>query len=119
MRVAIPWLSFGRVHLSGIVSEFDPKPGHSLPALHAIDATLATSPPRRWRIPRQRWRGGRVDSHTGPDLDLVEHGTASRAFVGELLLALDVLDDELAVRVVLVDGVELLLPARSFGVVER
>jgi hypothetical protein len=116
MRVAIPWLSFGRGHLSEIVSKFEPKPGHSLPALHAIDATLATSPPRRWRM---RWRGGRVDSHTGPDLDLVEHGTASRAFVRQLLLALDVLDDELAVRVVLVDGVELLLPARSFGVVER
>ena len=84
----------------------------SLPALHAVNETLATSPPRRWR-------GGRVGFHTGPDLDLVEHGTASRAFVRQLLLALDVLDDELAVRVVLVDGVELLLPARSFGIVER
>ena len=55
---------------------------------------------------------------TQPDLDLVEHGTASSSFVGELLLALDVLDDELAVRVVLVDGVELLLPARRIAVVE-
>ena len=55
----------------------------------------------------RRWRGGRVDFHTGPDLDLVEHGPARRAFVGELLLALHVLDDELAVRIIFIDGVEL------------
>ena len=54
-----------------------------------------------------------------PHLDLVEHRAPRAPLVGELLLALHVLDDELAVGVVLVDGVELLLPARSFGVVER
>ena len=54
---------------------------------------------------------------TQPHLDLVEHRAPRTPLVGELLLALDVLDDELAVGVVLVDGVELLLPARSFGVV--
>ena len=86
-----------------------------MPALHAIDATLATSPPRRWRM---RWRGGRVDFHTGPDLDLVEHRAPRTTLVGELLLAFHVFDDELAVGVVLVDGVELLLPARRIAVVE-
>ena len=51
-----------------------------------------------------------------PHLDLVEHRAPRTPLVGELLLALDVLHDELAVGVVLVDGVELLLPARSISV---
>ena len=55
---------------------------------------------------------------TQPDLDLVEHRAPRTPLVGELLLALDVLDDELAVGVVLVYGVELLLPARRIAVVE-
>ena len=55
---------------------------------------------------------------THPDLDLVEHRAPRTTLVGELLLAFHVFDDELAVGVVLVDGVELLLPARRIAVVE-
>ena len=39
-------------------------------------------------------------------LYFIEHGPARRAFVGELLLALDVLHNELAVRIIFIDGVE-------------
>ena len=123
VRVVIPGLSFGpRVQVWAKTRAAVPR--DSLPALHAIDATLATSPPRRWRMSSRRRRPAASMAwrpcwfHTGPDLDLVEHRAPRTTLVGELLLAFHVFDDELAVGVVLVDGVELLLPARRIAVVE-
>ena len=56
---------------------------------------------------------------TQPDLDLVEHRAPRTPLVGELLLALDVLHDELAVGIIFIHSVELLLPARSMSLASR